>query len=249
MQETLMKARRHRNANRFMLTWVLYGFLVYPLSALAGMGVVFVTMMVANMVQTRNVYNNVVEIIVGLLLGGAIGWAVGFLQTRALRDQLRWSADNWQTFSIIGGAIGGLLVFVLADADLEMMQYYDSNRLRTIMMLFVGVVGVFQWWALREAVKNASLWIVANLIAAFVFGSVAANVVEIMPVRYDDSEWQVIFRLIGIMVAPFLQAFITGTVMLTLFERFAYPVQRYGKRDTVVPKKPSAEASVWDEAI
>ena len=245
-----MKARRHRNANRFILTWIFYGFVVYALAGVAVGIAGFATVMLLNVIGLRDSIggNDLIESALMGVVGGAIGWAIGYLQTRALHDQLRWSADNWTRFSIIGGIVGGILVGVVADTSQSNVDGLENTQIRQMMVLFIGAVSVFQWWALREAVKNASVWIVTNLVAAFVFGSLVTQNVAYGNVGYG-SDYRELMQLAGYLLAPLMQAFLTGTVMLMLFERFAYPIERYGKRDTVIPKKSPAEKSIWDKAI
>jgi Cu/Ag efflux pump CusA len=110
--------------------------------------------------------------------------------------------------------------------------------LMVLMPLFVGIVSVLQWMTLRYAVKQALLWVLANVVGGLIF----SGMLWINAPRMDnDISW----------VAPFIavlgQAFVTGIVMVWLFEKLAYPIQDV---DDVEPlPKHTGPRSVWDEAI
>ena len=98
-----------------------------------------------------------------VLAGGAIGFSVGVLQRYVLTNVLYWTADYWRLSSTIGGVIGAIVLGVLT---LITDQYLLEDMLFTLaaMPIFATILGLTQMIALRVAVRQSWLWVLANLV-------------------------------------------------------------------------------------
>jgi hypothetical protein len=118
--------------------------------------------------------------------------------------------------------------------------YYVADEwvMFAAMPVFVLVVSVFQWLSLRHAVRQAWLWILGNGIAGIVFSGVLTR-------NQSYFGGNVPFLALGIIALAVLgQGFITGYVMLFLFEKKLLPLVPEGREAEFDRPK-----SVWDEAI
>jgi len=173
--------------------------------------------------------------------GAAIGFCVGAVQRLLLRRYLCWTADHWRRNSMIGGTLAACVTLVVYGFARTMLQrrmgYYmptPEPAAMVIMPLFIGVTSVLQWMVLRHAVRQALLWVLANVVGGLVF----SGMLWINAPRMDDSTaW------LALVTAVLGQAFITGFVMLWLFEKQAYPID---DNETAAPQGPR---SLWDDAI
>jgi hypothetical protein len=233
----------------FLLGWLVGGVLVYPITIVllaalwGGLAVVFGSFYRSDMGSGATGF-----LIAGgafLISGAVIGFCVGMVQRWLLRRYLSWTADDWRRYSALGGAIGACIAALVYGFAHELMRRrtgYNYNQIDTaamvIMPLFIGVVSVMQWLALRHAVRHALLWVMANVVGGLIFsGMLWVNGPRIDP----DYAWIVPF------IAVFGQSFVTGFVMLWLFERMAYPV--HDELAPVPVPVSRGPRSVWDDAI
>jgi len=232
----------------FLIGWLVGGVLVYPIVVMifaalwGGLALVF-----GNFYRpgTSGAIDFIGAMGGVLLSGAAIGFSVGAVQRWLLRRYLCWTADRWRRYSVIGGALGAgvaALAYGFARALIyRRTGYYPGSTdmaAMVLMPLFVGIVSVLQWMILRYAVKQALLWVLANVVGGLIF----SGMLWINAPRMDsDASW------IAAFIAVLGQAFVTGIVMLWLFEKLAYPIQDV---DDVEPlPNPNRPRSVWDEAI
>jgi hypothetical protein len=231
----------------FLIGWLVGGVLVYPIVIMVfaalwgGLALVF-----GSFYKPGN--SGIIDFIgltAGVLISGAaIGFTVGSVQRWLLRRYLCWTADRWRRYSAIGGMIGAAvatLTYGFARALIyRRTGYYPGSMdmaMMVLMPLFVGVVSVLQWMTLRYAVKQALLWVLANVVGGLIF----SGMLWINAPRMDsDSAW------IAAFIAVLGQAFVTGIVMLWLFEKLAYPIHDGDEAEPMLPNRPR---SVWDEAI
>ncbi|MEL6524345.1 MAG: hypothetical protein AAFQ07_01425 [Chloroflexota bacterium] len=225
--------------------WLLNTFFVFPLSAMI-VGIVILP--VAYVLSSLFDYNDTVGAITGLaavpVIGACIGLAMGALQRPILRQRLYWAADNWVRWSMLGGAVGAIVVAIysMIEANTGVFNLSENEFVLSLMPLFLLVVSCFQTLKLRHAVKQSWLWIIGNVVGGIVFfGVLASNPIDAWNPYYG---WLVFGLLILSVVALGL---ITGMVLLFLFENNLYPMQAEGEVDiTEDEKKP---ASVWDEVV
>jgi hypothetical protein len=234
----------------FLIGWLVGGVLVYPIVVMifaalwGGLALVFSSFY-------RPGTSGVIDFIgaVGgvLLSGAAIGFSLGAVQRWLLRRYLCWTADGWRRYSIIGGALGAgvaALAYGFARALIyRRTGYYPGSMdmaAMVLMPLFIGIVSVLQWMTLRYAVKQALLWVLANVVGGLIF----SGMLWINAPRMDsDASW------IAAFIAVLGQAFVTGIVMLWLFEKLAYPIQDVDDVEPLTNINPNRPRSVWDEAI
>ncbi|MGB1285188.1 MAG: hypothetical protein ACPG7F_01545, partial [Aggregatilineales bacterium] len=162
----------------FMGWWLACSLFVYPL-AIALTIALFIPLSMATGLIPDDIFNNtpdIVGVLIGLTfivgIGAVIGTSMGVLQRWMLRKYLFWTADNWQRYSTIGGAIGGALAFggMWLYQEIFVTVYVPEEDLFIFMMpLFVLAVSAMQWLSLRQAVKNAWFWVFANFIAGVVY--------------------------------------------------------------------------------
>lgn len=228
--------------------WVVCSIFIWPLSAVAVAVIMLPLSIVLNVFEPlfyNSFFGNVVLALILIpMLGAIIGASMSSLQRWLLRSKLYWAADNWGSWSIAGGALGALLVaaVVFALDTTSSFEVYRGNTLVMIAMpIFLACVSAFQFVALRNAVKDAWLWILGNIVAGAVFGGLLVNS---YPSRTDaGSGWN---QIGVIMLAVCSLGLITGSVMLFLFEKKLLPMRAETSK---AQKKGYHTPSVWDEAI
>lgn len=240
----------------FLLWWIISSVIVYPITAIAlGLvmlpsGMLFETF--APRVERLSPYGtgysySVIAdpaIWVGTLfaiaiVGGIIGLVLGHLQRRLFRSRLYWAADKWRLMSVIGGIIGGYLAMGALYLNNEVFNRPPEMNILIGMVLFITPVAIAQLFALREAVKQPYLWVLANLVGGIVFGGVLVMNQPDYYASNADFIW-----LGNIALAVIGQGLITGFVGLTLFERHSLLPNRYeDESESETPR------SVWDRAI
>lgn len=237
--------------NRFLVWWLVGSVLVYPLAVIVGAIAVFVMgaamSLLTNMtgVPTYRLTGAPLPALIysGLTvatLGACIGFSVGHIQRHLLRRYLFWTAESWRRLSTMGGACGSLSVAGVYLLLSIIVRNPDVMAL-ALMPVFILVVSLFQWRTLRHATRSAGLWVLANVTGGLVFsGLIIMNQPEFYSRSYNLS----MLLLAGLAVLS--QGFITGFMMLWLFEKFAYPpVDEDGDGKPDRDRKPS----VWDDAI
>lgn len=232
----------------FLIGWLVGGVLVYPIVVMifaalwGGLALVFGSFYRPG---TSGVIDFIGAVAGVLISGAAIGFSVGAVQRWLLRRYLCWTADRWRRYSAIGGALGaGVAVlaysFVRAIIARRTGYYPNSTDMAAMVMmpLLIGIISVLQWMTLRYAVKQALLWVLANVVGGLIF----SGMLWINAPRMDsDAAW------IAVFIAVLGQAFVTGVTMLWLFEKLAYPILDDDDLEPV--PAPGRPRSVWDEAI
>lgn len=232
----------------FLIGWLVGGVLVYPIvmmifAALWG----GIALTVGSFYRPgSNEFMDFIGLCTGILVSGAaVGFSVGIVQRWLLRRYLCWTADGWRRYSTLGGSLGAVvaaLAYGFARALIYRRMGGDYPRsidmaAMVMMPLFIGVMSVLQWMTLRHAVKQALLWVLANVVGGLIF----SGMLWINAPRMDsDIAWVAAF------IAVLGQAFVTGIVMLWLFEKLAYPIQDSSDPEPLPLNRPR---SVWDEAI
>lgn len=241
----------HYDTNSFWMRWLGSSLFVWPMSIVVTL-ILFVPVAFLFGAFGLSFINSSVEdvIISGMVMilaGGAIGLSVGFLQRYVLVNVLFWTADHWRLSSTIGGVTGAIVLGVLS---LITDQYLLEDTLFTVaaMPIFATVLSLVQVFALRVAVRQSWLWVLANLVGGLVFSGLA------MRNSLDPRAWGELVGGLGLSVlAATAQGIVTGYIMLFLFERMAYPFTSEDKDDRphaeVVEANTEKPQSVWDEAI
>lgn len=223
----------------FLLWWVACSVFIWPLAALM-IGVIMIP--IAFVMQGIFPYMSDDNIIVVFtlvpLVGIVIGMAIATLQRWLLRNKVYWAADGWRKWTVFGGAVGAIVVFGMASVVEGIYPYnYDWGTF-LMMPIFMLCVAAMQTLSLRHAVKQAWLWILGNGIAGIVFSGLLHRNESFLNF---DSAWAV---LTVVALAVLGQGFITGFVMLFLFEKKLLPMSPEGRE-----MESDRPHSVWDEAI
>lgn len=198
------------------------GYVVYGLAAAAALGLLLAFNAPMLMLDRLTGIDLTNSILLVPLLGAGVGLSVGVLQAYVIRQRLRWTAPHWLKASTLGGVVGVLLLSFLPNVELHALQ----------MLVFITAISVCQWWVLRGATRYASLWVLANGVAALVYTQIVLWHIPLLT-----------------LLAPLVQAGITGAVLILLFERFSYPIVRTNRRRATLPDMPDRRPSVWDNAI
>lgn len=225
---------------RLLLWWIACSFFVFPLvivtvAVIAIPSVSIIAAIVPNYYQ-YSFLDTTLTLVAIPVVGAIIGGCMAFLQRWLLRTKLYWAADKWTRWTMIGGAVGASLAIFAANIIQEVspIYYYDDEFFLYLLPIFLGVVSMFQVLALRHAVKQSWLWIIANIVAGIVFAGV------LIGNQYHSSLY------LGIILLSVISlGLITGFTMLFLFEKKLLPMQAdVGEfEDDETPK------SVWDRAI
>lgn len=118
----------------------------------------------------------------------ALGLTAGFLQYLLLRRHLPrmgwWIAAT--TAGLLLGFVGGRLLFRTLHTNL------DTLLLEILMtVLLGGSMGLVQWLLLRQRVRHAAWWILANVLGWGVFGLGAATLSN-----------QMLIPIVGVLLVP-----------------------------------------------
>jgi hypothetical protein len=229
----------HIRNTHFLLRWVLSGYLAWliggVLSVAAGFIGFFAAMILSGVLQTG--VPSIAYWVVAVFVGMSTGYAIGTLQQWLIRHLLHWEVDHWTRWSTIGGAAAGLAVYGLLTLSDRMLQdsgtlmVYPSEWHQPIwnivtllpLMVFVGLVALFQWRILRQYVRAAWLWVLANVAGGWMFTAVFAEDGTLM-------QWA---------IGVFALSAATGAVMLYLFQTQVH-------RSNL----PEGEGdSIWDRAV
>ncbi|MDQ7027866.1 MAG: hypothetical protein Q9P01_22225 [Anaerolineae bacterium] len=228
----------------FLLWWVACSVFIWPLAVLMiGLVMVPIAFVMQGVFPYMPDNDIILAVTIAPLMGISISIAIATLQRWLLRNKLYWAADSWRKWTMLGGAVGAIAVYGVVSAVENIFSsylYYYANDWGTFLMMpvFVLCVAAFQWLSLRHAVKQAWLWILGNAIAGIVFSGLIYRNQSFLDF---DSGWA---ALLIMALAVLGQGFITGFVMLFLFEKKLLPMTPEGQEmDSDRPK------SVWDEAI
>jgi hypothetical protein len=113
-------------------------------------------------------------------------------------NQYRWVFDKsfldlvrWPLLSIAGAAAGWYVVIWTA---LGTSMLLNNSYTATIIAVFLGgaVFGAFQWWSLRQRVREALLWIPANAVGMAIgvwAGSSIAIPLTVLIFPYENRYW------------------------------------------------------------
>jgi hypothetical protein len=225
----------------FMLWWIACSIFVWPLAVVV-LGLVLVPLMIALQTVIPDIYyspqSSVIMGIIGVpVVGMALGLTIAMLQRWLLRQKLYWAADGWRKWSLLGGAVGACIVFGMTSMINTMLPYNFSEKWSAFVMMpsFLLFLSAAQWFTLRNAVKQAWLWVLGNVAAGMVFSG-------LLTAYYDGDTSVAVLAMFALAVLA--QGYITGYVLLFLFEKKLLPMAPEGVEvDNQRPK------SVWDEAI
>lgn len=223
-----------------LLAWIMCSIAVWPLAIMIGLITSIPFIVFGNLITQIMPTNDLWfwALVPLLWLSLVIGLSIGYLQRLLLRRWFYWVAPQWRILTIIGSALGILLVAIGRFIYLESLTVGqdfsdDMGWLRYAMPTLLGCVSLAQIWSLRRAVKQAGLWVLANAVGGAVFGSLFAMGLS------TEQSW------LGIILggtAALALGLTTGVVMLFLFKQQLRPLEP----DTPTEDQP---ASVWDKAI
>jgi len=227
-----------------MVFWVVLHLCIWPASIMAlGAVMLPIIWIFGPILGTLSEIWLLLLVLIAVPISGAIvGLVVGRIQRWLLRNKLYWAADRWTIFSMLGGAVGALMVFGWAFIDDWLALTSDNEIFFTLlaMAIFIVSMSFFQMFTLNDAVKKAWVWVVANIIGGIVFVGVIHNN-QTTYYEYYSFKNSVLIPLL----AAFAHAIITGYLMLFLFEKHLHPMQPENA-DELHDERPK---SVWDKAI
>lgn len=225
---------------RLLLWWIACSFFVFPLiivtvAVIAIPSVSIIAAIVPNYYQ-YSFLETLLTLLAVPVIGAIIGGCMAFLQRWLLRTKLYWAADKWTRWTMIGGAVGASVAIFVANIiqELSPTYYYNDEFFLYLLPIFLGVVSVFQVLALRHAVKQSWLWIIANIVAGIVFAGVLIG-----------NQYNLSLYLAIIVLSVISLGLITGFTMLFLFEKKLLPMQA----DVGAFEDDETPKSVWDRAI
>lgn len=223
--------------------WVACSFFVWPLIVIV-LGVVAMPVVyLASIISPYGVNSTATGIILACAtiigIGAIIGLCMAFLQRWVLRTKLYWTADRWYLWTAIGGAVGAS---VIAPILIFFLPGYSSTGEEVFYMMpvFLGIVSAFQFLALRNAVKQAWFWVIANIVGGMVYAGV---LIGNQP-SYTNDYYALTALAIGSLSVASI-GFISGFVLLFLFEKKLLPLQAEDAVD-IADNSPN---SIWDKAI
>ena len=211
---------------RFWLAWIVASLLVYPLViafALAFSMIWFPTVEALfpafeEVTFTTTATTHVMTLLTLVGFGGIIALAVGVLQANVIKRYFHFEMQYWKRATVIGGFIAApvtaFALFAMHDYMnanywqlFETGQFEAYNTLINIlpMVMYVTVMSVVQVVVLRQYVRHAWLWILANAVAGLMFSMLAT-----VTFRPGVVDW---------LLAAIAQGAITGFAMLFLLHR------------------------------
>ncbi len=219
------------------LTLLLMGLILFPLgSAMSALGL---TQLNPGDGLLRLAYEIAIGLGIAALFGGIAGYSLGHLQRWMLTTRLYWVAENWRSWSVAGGALGGMVSIVLV-AIMPDTLYAGDNALLLLMPVFMAMVSVLQWRSLRHVVEHAWLWVLANVTGGIIFaGLIMMNLPPESSLDYSLAVLEMWF------LATLVQGLVTGFVMLHLFEKHSLPMDTGYADDSA----RESDTSIWDKAI
>lgn len=225
----------------FILWWIACSIFVWPLAVVI-LGLVLVPITLGlQFLMPDLYYSPTSSMLLGILgvplFGLTLGLTIAILQRWLLRNKLYWAADGWRKWSLLGGAIGACIVYGITSMIDIMLPYPQSDIWSPFVMMpaYVLSVSAAQSFALRNAVKQAWLWVLGNFVAGMVFSGLLSS-------YYDGNTDIGVLAMFALAVLA--QGYITGYVLLFLFEKKLLPMAPEGYEEAVQHPK-----SVWDEAI
>lgn len=232
----------------FIVWWLTASILVWPVAVVA-LGAILFPLGALYSVMFSGSYNYLMDQIAQVamipLAGAIVGFAMSSMQRWLLRSRLYWAADGWRLWSVVGGAVGGFMLFLLFYSG-PYYGYYPlpsglgSDTPLIAMPIFLAFVAACQMMPLRHAVRHPWLWFVANIVAGVAFVGVLTNN---QADYYSRNSTLIQLGVLGLSLASL--GLVTGFAMLHLFERHILPMKPEDASDL-----PAAgPRSVWDDAI
>jgi hypothetical protein len=235
-------------AYSFLAWWLGSSILAWPLSVVALGAVLFPLGMVYSLFrpsfgENQFYYNMIGQIAMMPIMGAVVGFMLSSIQRWLLRSRLFWAADGWRFWSVVGGAVGGFVLYIVFQGGSYSYYYspfnFSGNTQILAMPVFLAFVGGCQALPLRHAVKHPWLWFAANVVAGIAFVGVLMNNTPTYGNNYTSSQ----FGILALAVAAL--GLITGFTMLHLFERHLLPMNPEGMESL----PPKTSNSVWDDAV
>lgn len=230
----------------FLGWWLASSIFVWPLAVVALGAVLFPLGMIYSLFSPpyggdRGFYMLIGQVALLPIIGAVVGFVMSSVQRWLLRSKLYWSADGWRLWSVVGGAVGGFVIYLIFEAGqgsaFSFLSMDGESQLKA-MPIYLAFVAGCQILPLRHAVKHPWLWGLANIAAGIGFMGVLLNN---QPGRYNYGMVQL--GILGLALA--VLGLGTGLVMLHLFERHLLPMNPEGKET----EEDTGPRSVWDDAI
>lgn len=203
-------------AHRFLGNWLLSALAVWPLALISGIFVWLpIALFLSMFLDTLHppLFIQILRWIAALLLPGLIvATIIGEQQINLFRHELAWQPAHWLKYTCLGGMLGSFLIISLLGVFQGRVS--EKTLLMLLMPLFATCISLGQYLSLRKFVREAWLWVLANLVGGIVFsGLFFMN----QPALLDNYSKFTLFALW--LLAVLAQASITGIVLLHLFDR------------------------------
>ncbi len=150
------------------------------------------------------------------IFGGAV---LGAMQWLVLRRQIYGVGWRWILATTVGSTIGQSIVFIVGSANNNYVSSDDfsslvqiSNILTFVLLCaaFGALIGVMQCWVLRQQVRSADSWVLANVWGAVAFG--IATILFSFLFSFSDIAVGITLFVLG----PLIFGGITGRAMVNL---------------------------------
>lgn len=235
-------------ALRFLFSWTLQHALIFLKALLVGI----VAIGVLSATVLRLLPNAAMEAFVtSFILGGLVGMLIGETQQKVLRHFHIWDAEHWRLVSALGGAMGGVLLFIIINNSGSLHQVYFGSRNIAVprgrwvsqipswwlMPSFMGALAFAQSVFLRRFVARAWLWWLACVMGAMMFSQFAfASSLRL------ESIWYLLYLALVVSI----QGFVMGCTWLVMWSSQPSLTQSVSAPNA---RANPAEPSVWDDAI
>lgn len=224
--------------------WIAGSIFVFPVVVVAVGATMAFLSMISLMASSFVPYAlwDLASIAIFPIVGGIIALCMAVIQRWVLRSKLYWAADNWVRWSMIGGAVGAIIVgFFIWTYDSYFYRNFNEVAYLFAMPIFITTIALFQMITLRDAVKQSWLWVMSNLVAGLVFAGVVSRGTRLAGYGYD-GDLSILFAAI---FSVFALGMITGFTIIFLFEKKLLPMQVDNDDDLASDRTPS----VWDNVI
>lgn len=198
---------------RFLVQWVSQHLGLWLVGAVFCLSTWLIALAIATVIASFISLPTVVvmggSLLLAVWLGFLIGHATGDTQQRLLHEELDWQPTAWQRESMIGGALGGALLWVI------FFMVGRDPQLRLALLLLMPAYALclsgWQWRAMRRTARDAWLWILGNVAAGMVFSGLL--------LQNSPQDGHLLLSLLLWAGAVIAQSLITGLIILWLYDR------------------------------
>lgn len=201
-------------AKRFLLWWIIFSSFIWCLALPLGIWLIPIIF-----------FPLLLTLIIPPILGALIGLFIAIFQRHLIYNRLYWEAEDWLRNSSIGGAIGllvavGITLALYYITDFEHADYYARPFYFYVFMpSFLFCISSAQTLSLRHAVGHSWLWVLGNLVGGIVFTGLVVDKMYFWFNEIGSADDYFLYPTIYLPLGVIVLGFITGFVLLFLFEK------------------------------